>query len=199
MPVTKRIFDLVLSSILLLLFAPLLLILAVLVDFGSLGGVFYRQARVGQHGVLFRIFKFRTMYPDADKRGLLTVGDRDPRVTPVGFFLRKYKLDELPQLLNVWLGDMSLVGPRPEVQRYTDIYTAEQRRVLEVKPGITDYASIDYANESEILAKADDPEKTYIDEIMPAKIALNMRYIAEQGFFTDLKIMLLTVLKILKK
>ncbi len=199
MLIGKRIFDFVLSSILLLLFAPLLLVLAACVGFGSSGGVFYRQTRVGQNGVLFRIFKFRTMFPDADKRGLLTVGDRDPRVTQVGFFLRKYKLDELPQLLNVWLGDMSLVGPRPEVQRYTDIYSSEQRRVLEVKPGITDYASIEYADESEILAKAENPEKTYIDQIMPAKLALNMRYIAEQGVFTDLKILALTVFKILKK
>jgi lipopolysaccharide/colanic/teichoic acid biosynthesis glycosyltransferase len=196
---TKRLFDLVLSSVLLLFFAPFLLLFALLIGISSRGGVFYKQIRVGLHGKLFHIFKFRTMYPDADKRGLLTVGQRDPRVTPLGFYLRKYKIDELPQLLNVWLGDMSMVGPRPEVAYYTALYNSEQRRVLSIKPGITDYASIEYADENTLLAQSDDPETCYITEIMPAKLALNARYIAEQSTMTDLKIMALTVAKILGK
>ncbi|MEY4927545.1 MAG: putative undecaprenyl-phosphate galactose phosphotransferase [Bacteroidota bacterium] len=196
---TKRFSDLFFALFALLLLAPFLGLLAAIIALNSRGGVLYRQIRIGKNGLPFAIFKFRTMYADADKRGLLTVGDRDPRVTPVGFYLRKYKIDELPQLLNVLLGEMSLVGPRPEVQRYTDLYTAEQRKVLTVKPGITDYASIEYADESELLAKANDPEKTYIEEIMPAKLALNRRYIAEQGVLTDIKILALTVLKIVGK
>ena len=157
------------------------------------------QERIGKNEKPFRIFKFRTMFLDADKKGLLTVGGRDPRVTPVGYFLRKYKLDELPQLFNVVLGEMSLVGPRPEVKRYVDMYSVEQRKVLEVKPGITDYASIEYANENELLGKADDPEKMYLEEIMPAKLRLNLKNVQEQSFLVDLKIILKTVLKILPR
>ncbi len=137
------------------------------------------------------------MRPDSDKKGLLTVGDRDNRITRSGYFLRKYKLDELPQLLNVLLGSMSLVGPRPEVRRYVDLYSNEQRNVLKVKPGITDYASIEYSSESELLAKSADPEKTYIDEIMPAKLRLNNKYINEAGVITDVKIILMTIKKII--
>jgi lipopolysaccharide/colanic/teichoic acid biosynthesis glycosyltransferase len=195
----KRLFDIFIAFIALLLLSPLLGALAVIIVFGSDGGVFYRQVRIGKNGVPFRIFKFRTMYADADKRGLLTVGDRDPRVTMVGFWLRKYKMDELPQLLNVLLGDMSLVGPRPEVQRYTDLYTPEQCKVLNVQPGITDYASIAYADESELLAQATDPEHLYIHTIMPAKLALNAKYIAEAGLQTDLKIIFGTILRIISK
>lgn len=192
----KRLFDSTAAFIGLLLLLPVLFGLALWVLFDSRGGIFYRQVRVGKGGVDFKLWKFRTMHPDADKRGLLTVGGRDPRITRAGYYLRKYKLDELPQLLNVLSGDMSLVGPRPEVRRYVDLYTTEQRRVLEVRPGITDYASIEYANENELLAKASDPEKTYIEEVMPAKLRLNAKYIAEQGLRTDLKIIWQTVVKI---
>lgn len=192
----KRLFDIVASFIGLLLLSPFLLIIALCVGLSSPGGVFYRQVRVGRYGKDFRLWKFRTMRPDSDKKGLLTVGGRDPRVTRVGYVLRKYKLDELPQLLNVLSGDMSVVGPRPEVRKYVDLYTAEQRKVLDVRPGITDYASIEYSNENELLAKSNDPEKTYIEEVMPAKLKLNEKYIAEKSFATDLKIIFRTIGKI---
>ena len=140
------------------------------------------------------------MYVDSEKSGQLTIGGRDPRVTKAGYTLRKYKLDELPQFFNVLFGDMSIVGPRPEVRRYVNLYTAEQQKVLSVKPGITDYASIEYSNENELLSKAVDPEKTYIEEIMPAKLALNLKYINEQSTAVDFKIMwLITVLFILDR
>lgn len=158
--------------------------------------IFYFQTRVGKDNLDFKLFKFRTMYTDADKKGLLTVGGRDPRVTPVGYYLRKFKLDELPQLFNVLFGSMSLVGPRPEVRKYVEMYNEEQKRVLEVKPGITDYASLEYINENELLAKSENPEQTYINEIMPAKLKLNMRYIQETGLLTDLTIITRTVQKI---
>lgn len=138
------------------------------------------------------------MHTDADKKGLLTVGGRDPRVTSIGYYLRKYKLDELPQLFNVLIGSMSLVGPRPEVRKYVDLYSKEQKMVLSVKPGITDYASLEYINENELLSKSANPEETYIQEIMPAKLALNQRYIQEQGFLVDLKVIFQTILKIVK-
>jgi lipopolysaccharide/colanic/teichoic acid biosynthesis glycosyltransferase len=136
------------------------------------------------------------MHLNADKAGLLTVGGRDPRVTPIGFFLRKYKLDELPQLLNVLFGSMSLVGPRPEVRKYVDLYNAEQQKVLTVKPGITDYASIEYSEENDLLAKASDPEKTYIEEIMPAKLLINQKYIANHSMTEDIKIIWMTARKV---
>ncbi len=192
----KRLFDVLVSTVMSVLLCPLLLVLALAVKFSSKGPVFYMQERIGKNEKPFRIFKFRTMFLDADKKGLLTVGGRDPRVTPVGYFLRKYKLDELPQLFNVVLGEMSLVGPRPEVKRYVKMYSAEQRKVLEVKPGITDYASIEYSNENELLGKAEDPEKMYVEEIMPAKLKLNLKYVQEKSFFVDLKIIIRTVLKI---
>ncbi len=138
------------------------------------------------------------MHLDADKKGLLTVGGRDPRVTGIGYYLRKYKLDELPQLFNVLFGTMSLVGPRPEVRKYVDLYNKEQQQVLSVRPGITDFASLEYINENDLLAKSDNPEKTYIDEIMPAKLALNMKYIQQQGILVDFKIILNTIFKIIK-
>ncbi len=137
------------------------------------------------------------MFTDADKKGLLTIGGRDPRITRTGYNLRKYKLDELPQLINVLIGNMSLVGPRPEVRKYVSLYNAEQMKVLSVKPGITDYASIDYSNENELLSHSNDPEKKYIEEIMPAKLQLNLKYIREQSFYTDIKIILRTVKKLL--
>jgi lipopolysaccharide/colanic/teichoic acid biosynthesis glycosyltransferase len=158
--------------------------------------VFYLQERVGRGYKMFKLIKFRSMRKDADKRGLLTVGGRDPRITWIGYYLRKYKLDELPQLFNVFIGNMSLVGPRPEVKKYVDMYNKVQKRVLKVKPGITDYASLEYFNENELLAKSSEPEKTYIQEVMPAKLQLNMKYIEEAGVWTDTKIILRTIARI---
>jgi lipopolysaccharide/colanic/teichoic acid biosynthesis glycosyltransferase len=192
----KRIFDIVFSFIGLLVLLPLFLLISIAVAFDSKGGVFYGQRRVGKGRKEFKLFKFRTMYTDSDKRGLLTVGERDPRVTRVGYYLRKYKFDELPQLLNVCIGDMSLVGPRPEVKKYVDLYNQEQLKVLSVKPGITDYASIEFSNENEILAKVSDPEAVYINQVMPAKLQLNLKYIGEAGLITDLKLILKTFGKI---
>jgi len=193
----KRLFDIIMSALILLVFLPFGIIIALFIVLGSKGGVFYRQERIGKDGVPFRLFKYRTMRPDADKLGKLTVGMRDPRITRVGYFLRKYKLDEFPQFINVLLGHMSIVGPRPEVKEYVDLYTDEQRIVLSVKPGITDYASIEYFKENEILGQADDPRKAYIDEVMPAKIELNKKYIASPGIAHDIKIMWLTFKKII--
>lgn len=194
----KRFFDIIFSSIGLLILLPVFLIISLFIVIDSRGGVFYRQVRVGKNGKDFRLFKFRSMVTNADKKSLLTVGGKDSRITRVGYFLRKYKLDELPQLLNVLIGDMSLVGPRPEVRRYVDMYNEEQRRVLSVRPGITDYASIEYSNENELLGSVPNPEEVYINEVMPAKLDLNLKYIREQGLLTDLKIIFMTFAKILK-
>ena len=199
MLLSKRIFDIVVSSFFLVLFAPTLCGIALLVALDSRGGVLYKQVRVGKDGKLFRILKFRTMRPASDQKGLITVGDRDPRVTRIGFYLRKYKLDELPQFLNVWLGEMSMVGPRPEVPHYTAMYNAAQQQVLTVTPGITDLAAIEYADESELLAQSPDPEQTYITEIMPTKLRLNLQYIATQNMATDLRILWQTAARILRK
>jgi lipopolysaccharide/colanic/teichoic acid biosynthesis glycosyltransferase len=192
----KRLFDIFFSLVGLLILFPFFIVIAALVGFSSKGGVFYLQNRVGRNGKDFKLFKFRTMYTNADKKGLLTVGGRDPRITSVGFFLRKFKLDELPQLLNVLFGSMSLVGPRPEVRKYVDLYTPEQKEILLVKPGITDYASLEYFDENELLAKSPDPESTYISEVMPAKLNLNRKYISEAGLITDVKIILKTIRRI---
>ena len=195
----KRSFDIVSSLIGIILLFPMLSILWLCIRLESRGGGFYRQVRVGKDGIDFRLWKFRTMQTGADKKGLLTIGGRDSRVTRIGYYLRKYKLDELPQLINVLVGDMSIVGPRPEVQKYVDLYTPDQRKVLSVKPGITDYASIAYSNENELLAQSGNPEKTYIDEVLPAKLELNQKYLNEQGLFTDLKIIFHTIGKIVSK
>ena len=195
----KRSFDVVSSLIGIIVLFPLLLILWICIQLESSGGGFYRQVRVGKDGVDFRLWKFRTMQTGADKKGLLTIGGRDSRVTRIGFYLRKYKLDELPQLINVLVGDMSIVGPRPEVRKYVELYSQDQRKVLSVKPGITDYASIEYSNENDLLAKSDNPEKTYIEEVLPAKLVLNQKYLNEQGFLTDLKIIFQTIGKIVFK
>ena len=192
----KRGFDVVSSLIGIILLFPVLLILWICIQLESSGGGFYRQIRVGKNGVDFRLWKFRTMQTGADKKGLLTIGGRDSRVTRIGFYLRKYKLDELPQLINVIVGDMSIVGPRPEVRKYVELYSQDQRKVLSVKPGITDYASIEYSNENELLAQSENPEKTYIEEVLPAKLELNQKYLNEQGFLTDLKIIFQTIGKI---
>lgn len=194
----KRLMDLVLSLLGLLFLSPVLILLALLVKLDSKGPVLYKQVRVGKGNEDFRLWKFRSMKVASDKKGLLTVGNKDNRITRVGYYLRKYKLDELMQLVNVLKGDMSLVGPRPEVRKYVDMYNQEQLTVLNVQPGITDYASLEYINENEILARSDDPEATYINEVMPAKLKLNMRYIAEAGVVTDLKIILRTIMKILR-
>lgn len=194
----KRLFDLLVSSIMLILLAPACIVIAMLIKLNSKGSVFYLQQRVGKYNIDFYIFKFRTMQMDSDKKGLLTIGGRDSRVTSIGYTLRKYKLDELPQLINVFIGNMSLVGPRPEVRKYVSYYTSEQKNVLNVKPGITDYASIAYFNENEILLKSNDPEKMYIETIMPAKLQLNLKYIHEKNFATDIRIIINTLIKIMK-
>ena len=194
----KRVFDLISSVFVLLLLLPVLVVLALAIVFDSKGGVFYKQKRVGKDNQEFWLYKFRTMRPDSDKVKI-TIGDRDPRVTNVGYFLRKYKLDELPQLLNIILGEMSVVGPRPEVRAYVNLYTSEQLKVLTVKPGLTDYSSLEYVDESELLAKAEDPHKMYVEDIMPAKLKLNLRYIEDKSFTTDLKLILKTILKIIGK
>ena len=192
----KTIFDIFFSFIGLVILLPLFVITGLIIIIDSSGGIFYRQLRVGKDGKDFYLLKFRSMRTGSDKSGLLTVGDRDDRITRVGYFLRKSKIDELPQLINVLLGDMSLVGPRPEVRKYVDMYTADQKKVLSVKPGITDYASIEYSDESMRLAKTEDSENVYISEIMPAKLKLNLKYIAEQGIVTDMKIIFKTIGKI---
>lgn len=194
----KRLFDITCSIIGLVGLLPLFLVIAAFMLVNDGMPLFYFQTRVGKNNTDFKLFKFRSMYKDADKKGLLTVGGRDPRVTPIGYYLRKYKLDELPQLLNVLLGDMSLVGPRPEVRKYVDMYNKEQQRVLSVKPGITDLASIHFINENELLAKSLEPEKTYIDDIMPQKLQLNLKYIETQSFMSDIKIILNTIGKIIR-
>ena len=193
-----RFFDFVLSLVGLVILAPIFIVLAVWIKIDSVGPVFYKQIRVGQNGKDFGLFKFRSMVVDADKKGLITVGGKDPRITRSGYFIRKYKLDELPQLINVLVGDMSLVGPRPEVRKYVELYDDEQNKVLSVKPGITDYASIEYMDENEILGKSMDPEKTYIEEIMPEKIKYNMKYIKNRSLIEYFKIIFLTVLKIIR-
>lgn len=193
-----RFFDFILSLVGLVVLAPIFIVLAIWIKIDSTGPVFYKQVRIGQNGIDFGLFKFRSMVVDADKKGLITVGGRDPRITRSGYFIRKYKLDELPQLINVLVGDMSLVGPRPEVRKYVDLYTDEQQKVLSVKPGITDYASIEYMDENEILGKSSDPEKTYIEEIMPEKIKYNMKYIQNKNVSEYFKIIFLTLLKIVR-
>lgn len=189
----KRLFDILFSLIVLTIGLPFALIIALLILADSKGRVLYKQSRVGRNNVDFQLYKFRTMCTDADKGSLITVGGDDARITKVGRFLRKYKIDEFPQFLNILKGEMSIVGPRPEVRKYVDMYTPEQMRVLSVRPGLTDYASIRYVNENELLATSPDPEKTYIEEIMPDKLKLNLKYIDEQSVGTDLRIILMTL------
>lgn len=188
-----RLLDIIFSILGLVILSPVFLLMALWVKLDSAGPVLYRQKRVGRYGNDFSLLKFRSMHVDADKKGLLTVGGRDPRITKSGYLLRKYKLDELPQMVNVLLGEMSVVGPRPEVRRYVDLYSAQQRQVLNVRPGITDMASIKYRNENEILEAQPDPEKYYIDHIMPEKINLNMEYINAPTLYNYFRIILLTI------
>lgn len=189
----KRTFDIVASFVGLLLLSPLFLIVTVWIMVDSNGGVFYKQVRVGRNNKDFLLYKFRSMRINADKAGLLTVGGRDARITRSGYTIRKYKIDELPQLLNVFLGDMSLVGPRPEVRRYVDLYTAEQRKVLTVRPGITDPASIKYRNENDLLSTQSNPEQYYIDVIMPDKLRINLDYIGRRTLLNDLGVIFKTI------
>ena len=188
----KRIFDVTASGLGLLLLSPLFLIVAIWIRLDSPGPVFYRQTRVGRYNKDFRLLKFRSMCVGSDKKGLITVGGRDPRVTRSGYWIRKYKLDELPQLINVFKGDMSLVGPRPEVRKYVDLYTPEQLHVLDVRPGITDMASIRYRNENELLEQAADPEQFYRDTVMQDKLRINLEYVSDHSFFKDIRIILMT-------
>lgn len=195
----KRIFDVIASGLGLIVLSPLFLILAIWIKLDSKGPVFYRQVRVGYKNNDFRIFKFRSMRVGADKGSLVTIGGHDPRVTRSGYFIRKFKFDELPQLINVFLGDMSLVGPRPEVRHYVDYWTPEQMHVLDVRPGITDPASIKFRNENELMEKAEDPEKYYIEVIMQEKIKLYLEYVEKHSFFYDLGLIFKTFWVIVKE
>lgn len=195
----KRAFDVVASGLGLIVLSPLFVVLAIWIKADSRGPVFYRQVRVGRHNRDFRLYKFRSMRPDSDKKGLITVGGHDPRVTRSGYYIRKYKLDELPQLINVFLGDMSLVGPRPEVRKYVDMYTPEQMRVLDVRPGITSLASIRYRNENDILAKASDPDRAYVTQVMPDKIAIDLEYVPKASLLTDIRLIFMTFKEIIVK
>ena len=195
----KRIFDVIASGLGLIVLSPLFLILAIWIKLDSKGPVFYRQVRVGKNNKDFRIYKFRSMRVGADKGSLVTIGGHDPRVTRSGYFIRKFKFDELPQLINVFLGDMSLVGPRPEVRHYVDYWTPEQMHVLDVRPGITDPASIKFRNENELMEQAEDPEKYYIEVIMQEKIKLYLEYVEKHSFFYDLGLIFKTFWVIMKE
>ena len=195
----KRLFDLIASGLGLIVLIPLFLIIAIWIKMDSKGAVFYRQVRVGRNNKDFRIFKFRSMRVGADKGSLVTIGGRDPRVTRSGYWIRKFKLDELPQLINVFIGDMSLVGPRPEVRHYVDYWTPEQMHVLDVRPGITDPASIKFRNENELMEKAEDPEKYYVEVIMQEKIKLYLEYVEKHNFWYDLGLIFKTFWVIVKE
>ena len=188
----KRFFDVVASGIGLILLSPLFIILTIWIKCDSTGPVFYKQVRVGRNNMDFQLFKFRSMRVGSDKKGLITVGGHDPRITRSGYYIRKYKLDEFPQLINVFKGDMSLVGPRPEVRKYVDMYTEEQMHVLDVRPGITDLASIRYRNENELLERVNDPDKYYVEVIMPDKLRINLEYVARHSFTFDIRLIFQT-------
>ena len=193
-----RFFDIVFSMIGLILLSPLFMIFYLMIRLESKGGGFYTQERMGKDGLPFRLYKFRSMRTGSDKKGLITIGEKDNRITRTGYFLRKYKLDELPQLWNVFIGDMSLVGPRPEVKKYTDLYTEEQKQVLHVRPGITDWASIKYVDENKILGESKTPDEAYVNLIMPNKIKLNMVYIQNQTLGEYFKIIFTTFKEIVR-
>lgn len=193
----KRLFDIISSGLGLIVLSPLFAVLAVWIKADSKGPVFYRQTRVGRNNKDFRLYKFRSMRPDSDKLGLITVGGHDPRVTRSGYYIRKYKLDEFPQLINVFVGDMSLVGPRPEVRKYVEMYTTEQMRVLSVRPGITSLASIRYRNENDILAAAADPDRCYIEQVMPDKLAIDLEYVDRATLWNDIKLIFNTFKEII--
>ena len=193
-----RFFDIIFSIIGLVILSPIFIVLYLLIRIESKGGGFYSQERIGKNGKPFKLYKFRSMRIGSDKKGLITIGEKDNRITKTGFILRKYKLDELPQLWNVFIGDMSLVGPRPEVKKYTDLYTEEQKQVLQVRPGITDWASIKYVDENKILGEAKDPDEAYVNLIMPNKIKLNMVYIQQQTLGEYFKIIFTTFKEIVR-
>ena len=195
----KRLFDILLSGLGLLIISPLFLIVAIWIKLDSPGPIFYRQVRVGRYNKDFRIFKFRSMRIGSDKGSLVTIGGRDPRITRSGYFIRKFKIDELPQLINVLVGDMSLVGPRPEVRHYVNYWTEEQMHVLDVRPGITDPASIKFRNENELLAQAENPEKYYIEVIMQEKIKLYLDYVKKNSLWYDIKLIFQTFWVIIKE
>ena len=195
----KRLFDVVASGLGLIILSPLFLILAIWIKLDSPGPVFYRQMRVGRNNNDFQIFKFRSMKVGADKGSLVTIGGHDPRVTRSGYYIRKFKLDELPQLINVFIGDMSLVGPRPEVRHYVNYWTPEQMKVLNVRPGITDPASIKFRNENELMEKADNPEEYYIEVIMQEKINLYLQYVDNHTFWGDICLIFKTFWTILSE
>lgn len=189
----KRLFDITASFFGILILSPLFIFISLWVGLSSKGGVFYKQIRVGKNNKDFKLYKFRSMRVNSDKQGLLTVGSKDSRITKAGYFIRKYKIDELPQLINVLKGDMSFVGPRPEVRRYVDLYSEEQMKVLSVRPGITDPASIKYRNENDLLSSASNPEEYYIQHIMPDKLKINIDYINTRTFVKDIKIIFQTI------
>lgn len=193
-----RFFDIIFSIIGLVILSPIFTVLYLLIRIESQGGGFYSQERIGKNGKPFKLYKFRSMRIGSDKKGLITIGEKDNRITKTGFILRKYKLDELPQLWNVFIGDMSLIGPRPEVKKYTDLYTEEQKQVLQVRPGITDWASIKYVDENKILGEAKDPDEAYVNLIMPNKIKLNMVYIQHQTLGEYFKIIFTTFKEIVR-
>ena len=193
----KRLFDVISSLVVLCLGLPFFTLIAIAIAIDSRGGVFFKQQRIGRYKRVFIIYKFRTMKIDAEKSSQLTIGGKDNRITRIGYFLRKYKIDEFPQLINVIKGEMSIVGPRPEIAKYVELYSQQQLNVLKVKPGLTDYASLTYFEEDELLGKASNPEKTYIEKIMPDKLALNIKYINDKNPFKDLIIILKTLLKII--
>jgi len=195
----KRLFDILISGLGLFALSPLFILVAIWIKLDSEGPVFYKQSRVGKGNKDFQLYKFRSMVTQADMNGLLTVGDHDSRVTRAGYFIRKYKLDELPQLINVFRGEMSLVGPRPEVRKYVDMYTPEQMHVLDIRPGITDIASIKYRNENDLLAKAENPEQYYIDVIMQDKLRINLEYVKHNSLLNDFKMILDTFVAILRR
>ncbi len=195
----KRLFDIVASACGLILLSPLFFIVSVWIKLDSIGPVFYRQVRVGRYNKDFKIFKFRTMRVGADKGSLVTIGGRDPRVTRIGYYLRKFKIDELPQLINVFIGDMSLVGPRPEVRHYVNYWTSEQLHVLDVRPGITDPASIKFRNENELMESAEDPESFYINVIMQEKLKLYLEYVHNASFWYDIKLIFKTIYTVVKE
>ncbi|HBN04480.1 MAG TPA: glycosyl transferase [Bacteroidales bacterium] len=192
----KRFFDFTSSLIGLILLSPIFIFVGIAISFSSKGGIFYKQKRVGKGNKDFTLYKFRSMIIGADSKGLLSVGKdgKDPRVTKIGYIIRKYKIDELPQLFNVLKGDMSLVGPRPEVRKYVDLYSEEQKQILNVRPGITDISSITFRNENDLLSQSNNPEQYYINEIMPQKIALSLNYIKTRTFFGDIKLIFKTIL-----
>jgi lipopolysaccharide/colanic/teichoic acid biosynthesis glycosyltransferase len=195
----KRLFDIFFSAIGLILLSPVFLIMAIWIKCDSYGPIFYKQTRVGKNGRNFLLYKFRSMGVGSDKKGLLTVGEKDPRITRSGKFIRKFKLDEFPQLINVLRGEMSIVGPRPEVPKYVALYSEEQKKVLKIRPGISDWSSIRFSSENELLAQAENSEDFYISEIMPEKLKMNLEYVSTNNFWMDVKIIFMTLKKLISR